>query len=295
MNAFADSTRSDLQLQRVLLAITQRECDAEGPDVQVIRRLGGGRDADVWLLQVNDRSNSTIKWVAKIFRDDGKNGEFMSAGSIQDEYECLSRFWDEVQKVSDPTIRCPRPYYMSGTDRFYIMDYIDGEAIFQAVQKGLAGDAQKIALRLSEALSVFYRANQREFADFSALNVIIDSRGAVCLLDPMIADPSYKEIKTRLGVSNAAADVGYWVFWHSMAALCNRSWWRKRPTEQWWRITRELIRSAAVAERLTCQVFKSTVRKVALAHWDRFVAENGSLPRRIGAQAGRLIVRAVTL
>lgn len=265
----------------------------KSPPVELVRRIGGGRDAEVWLASVRFGDGGATEVVAKIFQQKGRNAPFLSEETISEEFVCLDRFWSALQKAGDPMVRCPRPRLLLARQQTYLMEYEKGRVLARAIQEKIESEA-RIAERIASALGAFHDANGREFGDFSSNNILLHERDSICLLDPLIADPRYGEIKRALGVTNAAADAGYWVFWHSMAALCNPSWWHPRPLTQRWRLTTELLRAIAERERRELGEFRSCVRRVAVAHWQRFTDENPSLARRIGANFGRLLATAMT-
>ena len=220
-----------------------RFLERQGLTVSSITRIGGGTHGEVFRLDVDYNSTTGPDFVVKVFDVSRKH---FSAVAVRNEFDVLRRLATGAAHRAAP-MACPEPIAIAPSGDAYLMTSMDGKTLDDHLLNGTnhRHTSADLAETIVAALAYFYDVIGDCYADFEPGNVLIGDEG-VCLLDPLVPNPTFLPARSELRWYPSTADIGYWVEQVAAHAV--------RQTVQYPRLarariafTRELVAAAAAA------------------------------------------------
>ncbi len=249
----------------------QRELKRRALVPIVVRELGRGGQAEVWLLVTSDSDGTQTQYVLKQFT---KHNKYNSADAVRAEYSALVRFAAACATKASG-IMCPTPICLSTDEWAYLMTYLGGSPLDRHLLRGCSSQ-NGLVHRITHGLHLYYRSVGDLYGDFRPGNVVVSGLEGVALLDPTMPDPFYHKFEGMVYFPSSV-DIGYWLY----AVVCEHAklvLQRPKLCLRRWRFTEKLLCEAAnIFAPSNKAVFLNEVASVSLRHAQRRGSKRGAV------------------
>jgi hypothetical protein len=175
-----------------------------------VERTLQSRQADVSILGVREReTGARERVVMKLLRPEYVHN---SPDSLRTEFQALRALGELNVRSGTTRVVFPRPIEISAQHLAFLMRFVEGVPLDEHVHAFGHGVDPHVPRAILEGLHCYHRTIGNAYGDFHPGNLVVGDE-MLGFLDPTMANPTFERTAAELGLTPAAADLGYWLYW----------------------------------------------------------------------------------